>query len=256
MNKRDFIKTSGLLLGGVLLSGLMPSCSNEKKENPNQDNNTATTGTPTVFTLPELGYAYNSIEPVIDALTMEIHHSKHHGAYVTNLNKALEANPALSKATIEEICANLTKDDSNTAVRNNGGGHYNHSLFWKLIAPKDKAASTKPNEALTAAITKAFGSLEEMQKQLIAAATSRFGSGWGWLCVDSDKNLFITSTPNQDNPLMKNLVEKAGTPLIGIDVWEHAYYLNHQNKRQDYLTAFFDILNWDTVNANYTTAIG
>ena len=253
MNKRDFIKTSGLLLGGALLTGFMGACNNEKKEAVATDN--TTNATPTTFALPQLAYAYNAIEPVIDAMTMEIHHSKHHAAYVTNLNKALEANPNLSRATIEEICANLAQDDTHTAVRNNGGGHYNHSLFWTLIAPKEQAAQTKPSTELAAAIDKTFGSLDNMKKELIAAAASRFGSGWGWLSIDSNKNLFISSTPNQDNPLMKNLVEKPGTPLIGIDVWEHAYYLHYQNKRQDYLTAFFDILNWDTVNANYSAAL-
>ena len=192
------------------------------------------------FTLPNLPYDFNALEPHIDARTMEIHHGKHHNAYVTNLNKAVEGTEA-EKMSIEDICKNISKYPA--AVRNNGGGHYNHSLFWMVMGPK---GGGKPSGALADAINAAFGSFDEMKSQFGTAAATRFGSGWAWLIKDTNGKLAITSTPNQDNPLM-DLAEAKGTPILGLDVWEHAYYLNYQNRRPDYVAAFWNVVNWDEV---------
>jgi superoxide dismutase, Fe-Mn family len=191
------------------------------------------------FTLPALPYAANALEPHIDARTMEIHHGKHHNAYVTNLNNAIAGTDA-EKLTIEEICKNISKYPA--AVRNNGGGHYNHSLFWTVLG----ANGGSPSGALAEAINAAFGSFDEFKTKFAAAATGRFGSGWAWLIKDSSGKLQITSTPNQDNPLM-DVAEVKGTPILGLDVWEHAYYLNYQNRRPDYITAFWNVVNWAEV---------
>ena len=200
------------------------------------------------FELPALPYAHNALEPHIDARTMEIHHGKHHQAYVTNLNNAVAGSDA-EKMNIEDICRNISKYPA--AVRNNGGGHYNHSLFWKVMKPNGGGT---PAGELAAAIDKAFGNLEEFKKQFQAAAVSRFGSGWAWLCVKTDKSLAVCSTPNQDNPLM-DVAECKGTPILGLDVWEHAYYLNYQNRRPDYTAAFWNVVNWDEVAANFKAAL-
>lgn len=199
------------------------------------------------FELPKLTYAYNALEPHIDARTMEIHHTKHHQAYVTNLNNAIAGTDA-EKLSIEDICKNISKYP--VAVRNNGGGHYNHSLFWTLMAPN---AGGQPTGELATAINTAFGSFDELKKQFAAAATGRFGSGWAWLIV-KDGKLAITSTPNQDNPLM-DIAETKGTPVIGLDVWEHAYYLHYQNRRPDYITAFWNVVNWKEASKLYTNAM-
>lgn len=192
------------------------------------------------FTLPPLPYAFNALEPHIDARTMEIHHGKHHNAYVTNLNNAIAGTDA-EKLGIEEICKNISKYP--VAVRNNGGGHYNHSLFWTLLSPKSAGA---PSGAVADAINGAFGNFDEFKTKFAAAAAGRFGSGWAWLIKDESGKLAITSTPNQDNPLM-DIAETKGTPILGLDVWEHAYYLNYQNRRPDYINAFWNIVNWDEV---------
>ncbi len=192
------------------------------------------------FTLPALPYAFNALEPHIDARTMEIHHGKHHNAYVTNLNAAVAGKPEES-LSIEEICKNISKYPA--AVRNNGGGHYNHSLFWTVLGPN---AGGVPTGALADAITAAFGSFDEFKTKFAAAGTTRFGSGWAWLIVGADGKLAITSTPNQDNPLM-DVAEVKGKPVLGLDVWEHAYYLNYQNRRPDYITAFWSVVNWSEV---------
>ncbi|HCM76810.1 MAG TPA: superoxide dismutase [Cytophagales bacterium] len=191
------------------------------------------------FTLPNLPYDFNALEPHIDARTMEIHHGKHHNAYVTNLNNAIAGTDA-EKLSIEEICKNISKYP--VAVRNNGGGHYNHSLFWTVMSPKGGS----PSGALADAINAAFGSLDEMKAKFNAAAGGRFGSGWAWLIKDASGKLVITSTPNQDNPLM-DIAEVKGTPILGLDVWEHAYYLNYQNRRPDYAAAFWNVVNWNEV---------
>lgn len=199
------------------------------------------------FTLPALPYAPNALEPHIDARTMEIHHGKHHNTYVTNLNNAIAGSDA-EKQSIEDICKNISKYPA--AVRNNGGGHYNHSLFWTVMAPN---SGGNPSGAIADAINSAFGSFDEFKTKFAAAATGRFGSGWAWLIVDADGKLQITSTPNQDNPLM-DVAEVKGTPILGLDVWEHAYYLNYQNRRPDYIAAFWNVVNWNEVTKRFNAA--
>jgi Fe-Mn family superoxide dismutase len=192
------------------------------------------------FELPKLPYAYPALEPHIDARTMEIHHTKHHQAYVTNLNNAIAGTDA-EKMSIEDICKNISKYPM--AVRNNGGGHFNHSLFWTVMGPN---AGGAPTGELASAIDAAFGNFDTFKTQFAAAGTTRFGSGWAWLSVGADKKLVVSSTPNQDNPLM-DIAEVKGTPILGMDVWEHAYYLNYQNRRPDYIAAFWNVVNWDEV---------
>jgi Fe-Mn family superoxide dismutase len=199
------------------------------------------------FTLPALPYAFNALEPHIDARTMEIHHGKHHNAYVTNLNNAIAGKPE-ENLSIEEICKSISKYPA--PVRNNGGGHYNHSLFWTLLSAKGEGS---PSGALGDAIKSAFGTFDEFKTKFAAAATGRFGSGWAWLIVDASGKLQITSTPNQDNPLM-DVAEGRGTPVLGLDVWEHAYYLNYQNRRPDYITAFWNVVNWGEAAKRFGSA--
>lgn len=199
------------------------------------------------FELPKLPYAYNALEPHIDARTMEIHHSKHHQAYVTNLNGAIAGTDA-EKLSIEEICKNISKYPM--PVRNNGGGHYNHSLFWTVMKQN---GGGNPTGAIAAAIDSAFGSFDEFKTKFNTAGATRFGSGWAWLLVGTDKKLVISSTPNQDNPLM-DIAEVKGTPVLGCDVWEHAYYLNYQNRRPDYMSAWWNVINWDEVNRRFAEA--
>lgn len=192
------------------------------------------------FVLPDLPYAFDALEPIIDAKTMEIHHGRHHAAYVANLNKAVENYPEWAEKSIEDVIIHLNEvpEAIRTAVRNNGGGHYNHSLFWKMMAP---VGQTKPSAFLLAKIDESFGSFDEFKKQFAAAATSRFGSGWAWLVADGGK-LDVLSTANQDCPL-----EGVKKPILCLDVWEHAYYLKYQNRRADYAENFFQVVNWDFV---------
>lgn len=192
------------------------------------------------FQLPSLDYAYNALEPHIDARTMEIHHTKHHGAYTTNLNAAIEGTP-LAGQTIEQILSDISKHSP--AVRNNGGGFYNHNLFWKVISPNGGGL---PQGALLSAIEQSFGTFDQFKEQFNKAAATRFGSGWAWLVQQADGSLVVSSTPNQDNPLM-DVAEVKGNPILGLDVWEHAYYLNYQNRRPDYISAFWSIVNWNEV---------
>jgi Fe-Mn family superoxide dismutase len=199
------------------------------------------------FELPALPYATDALEPHIDKLTMEIHHGKHHQAYVTNLNKALEGKPEANEP-IEEIIKNISKFPA--AVRNNGGGHYNHTLFWTLLSPN---GGGEPTGELADAINSTFGSFAEFKTKLAEAGATRFGSGWAWLVVTADKKLAVTSTPNQDNPLM-DIAEVKGTPILGVDVWEHAYYLKYQNRRPDYLAAIWNVINWNHVAELYNKA--
>lgn len=199
------------------------------------------------FTLPALPYALNALEPHIDARTMEIHHGKHHNAYVTNLNAAVAGKPE-ENLSIEEICKNISKYPA--AVRNNGGGHYNHSLFWTVMSPN---AGGAPAGALADAINAAFGNFDEFKTKFANAGATRFGSGWAWLIVGADGKLAVTSTPNQDNPLM-DVAEVKGTPILGLDVWEHAYYLNYQNRRPDYIAAFWNVVNWSEVSKLFAAA--
>lgn len=200
------------------------------------------------FELPALGYAYDALEPHFDARTMEIHYTKHHQGYTNNLNKAIEGTD-LENKSIEDILTHLDMD--NTAVRNNGGGYYNHKLFWEIINPNNKGRLSGP---LAKAIDDAFGSQDGFIEKFSQAAATRFGSGWAWLCTDKAGKLQVCSTPNQDNPLMPGLCEGV-TPLIGLDVWEHAYYLHFQNRRADYIKAFWDVLNWNVVESKYEAAI-
>ena len=199
------------------------------------------------FKLPELGYAYDALEPNIDARTMEIHHTKHHNGYTTKLNGAVSGTNLEGKS-IEDILLNL--DMSNGAVRNNGGGFYNHSLFWSVMNPNDKGSLSGE---LKDAIESAFGSKEAFIDAFSKAAATQFGSGWAWLCVQKDGGLEVCSTPNQDNSLMPG-VGCGGTPILGLDVWEHAYYLNYQNRRPDYINAFFNVVNWNKVSKRYKAA--
>jgi Fe-Mn family superoxide dismutase len=232
MNRRDMLKTAGT--GAALLA--LPSLSFAAEEKG--------------FVLPKLPYAFDALEPYIDAKTMEIHHDRHHKAYVDNLNKALEGTEWLSK-TIEEVLAGLDKipEKIRMAVRNNGGGHFNHSQFWLMMSPK----SGKPSAALTAAINESFGDQDKMLAALKEAAMKRFGSGWGWVVSDKAGKLKVISSPNQDDTLMPD-APSHGSPILGIDVWEHAYYLKYQNKRADYIDNFFKIINWEYVSSQYDAA--
>ncbi|MBK6816560.1 MAG: superoxide dismutase [Saprospiraceae bacterium] len=194
------------------------------------------------FTLPDLPYAFDALTPHIDTRTMEIHHGKHHQAYVTNLNNAVE-NTIWADKSLEEIMANIST--LSPAIRNNGGGHFNHSLFWQIMGPGKGGV---PTGIIGDAINGTFGSFDSFKEALSKAGMTRFGSGWAWLSKDSEGKLFISSTPNQDNPLM-DIAEQKGTPILGVDVWEHAYYLHYQNRRADYLAAFFNVVDWDAVAA-------
>ena len=210
----------------------------------------------TGFTLPELPYKFADLEPSIDAKTMEIHHGKHHAGYVAKLNDAVSADASLKGKSLDAIVSSLTDisdKSAQTAVRNNGGGHFNHSLFWTVLAPAGKGG--KLGDGLEKAIADSFGSMDDFKKAFGEAAGKRFGSGWAWLVVQDGK-LKITSTPNQDNPLMKGIVEDSdlGTPILGLDVWEHAYYLNYQNRRPDYIAAFWDVVNWTEVTRRFEAA--
>jgi Fe-Mn family superoxide dismutase len=200
------------------------------------------------FELPKLNYAFNALEPHIDAKTMEIHHDKHHQAYVTNLNNAIKGTDA-ENLSIEEICKNISKYPA--AVRNNGGGHFNHTLFWEIMGPNSGGV---PSNEVGKAIEAELGGFEKFKTDFAQAGATRFGSGWAWLCMKPDGKLAICSTPNQDNPLMDVVNDCKGTPILGMDVWEHAYYLHYQNRRPDYISAFFNVINWNKVNELYLKA--
>jgi Fe-Mn family superoxide dismutase len=199
------------------------------------------------FELPALPYATDALEPHIDTRTMEIHHGKHHNAYVTNLNNAV-AGTELEGKSIDEIIANISKAPG--AVRNNGGGHFNHSLFWSVMSPNGGGT---PSGDLAGAIDSTFGSFDAFKAEFSKAGATRFGSGWAWLSVDANGGLFVSSTPNQDNPVM-DIAEKSGTPILGLDVWEHAYYLNYQNRRPDYISSFWNVVDWDAVAQRYSAS--
>lgn len=227
----------------LILSSVMVSCGDSQTNSNAKKVNTMS------FTLPDLPYDYNALEPHIDARTMEIHHTKHHKAYTDNLNAAIEGTDLAGKS-IEDILANVAS--ASPAVRNNGGGFYNHNLFWTVMSPN---GGGNPSGDLATAIDKKFGSLDEMKKQFNDAAAKRFGSGWAWLSVNKSGELEISSTPNQDNPLMNvDTNGGGGTPILGLDVWEHAYYLNYQNKRPDYIAAFWNVVNWEEVANRYASA--
>jgi Fe-Mn family superoxide dismutase len=233
MKKREFIKTSALAAAGLALT---PSDIFASKQSVS------------AFTLAPLPYANDALEPFIDKQTMEIHHDKHHQAYVNNLNKATEGTDA-ANLSVEDICKNISKYP--VAVRNNGGGHYNHTLFWSLLK---KNEGGKPTGKLAAAIDKKFGTLDAFKEEFAKAGATRFGSGWAWLIVKPGGELAVISTANQDNPLM-DIAETKGTPVLALDVWEHAYYLKYQNKRPDYIAAFWNVVNWDEAGKNYEKAV-
>lgn len=237
MNRREAIKKVSLLTGlaATTPSWIMPGLQAADPTGP--------------YTLPSLDYPFDALEPHIDAQTMQIHHDKHHAAYVTNLNKAVAAEPSLAGKSIDQLVSNLAAvpETARTAVRNHGGGHANHTLFWTLLK---KNEGRKPTGELTAAIDKSFGSFTAFQEKFSAAALKQFGSGWAWLTIKSDRSLVVESTPNQDTPL-----SSGRTPLLAIDVWEHAYYLKYQNRRTDYITAFFNIINWDAVAERHQQAL-
>lgn len=249
MNKREFIKTSvyataaGITVPSIILS----SCSSGKKQEETSGEQGIAAAAATGFTLPDLPYDAGALQPAIDQRTMEIHHGKHHNGYVNKLNKALE-NVSTKYSSVEEVLTNVSKMD--VAVRNNAGGHYNHSLFWKILSP----GKTEVPAALGDKIVSRFGSFESFSEEFKSAGLSVFGSGWVWLCVADNNDLFITTSPNQDNPLM-DFFEERGTPVLGIDVWEHAYYLKYQNRRGDYLNSVFEIINWEQVDANLAESI-
>ncbi|MCU0389574.1 MAG: superoxide dismutase [Thermoflexibacter sp.] len=235
MDKRTFLKTSSLLTMATLVEPFS-ACTTAK-------NNTFRGE----FSLPPLAYAVDALEPHFDKMTMEIHHDRHHATYVQRLNEAIK-NTTFAEMSLEEIMSKIT--DKDNAIRNNGGGHYNHTFFWNSLSPKPTSPQGKLSEALTAT----FGSLDKFKTNFGDAAKSVFGSGWAWLCVGKDKKLFITTTPNQDNPLMINIAKQVGTPILGLDVWEHAYYLKYQNKRADYINAFWNVINWEEVSKRMIAA--
>lgn len=239
MKKRTFLKRTAVAATGLSIapSLILSSCKEEKKEAP-----AAIPIAQNGFELPEIPYGYNAFPDTIDAMTMEIHHSKHHQGYTNKLNAALES-AGISGKSLEEI---LAMKELPTAIRNNGGGYYNHNLYWDILTPGGEMGAT-----FTAKVTDDFGSVESLKNELAEAGAKRFGSGWAWLCQDADKKLFVCSTPNQDNPLMQ-VAERKGTPLLGIDVWEHAYYLKYQNKRGEYLQNILSIINWERVASRMT----
>lgn len=243
MDRRKFIYSLGLASAAMSFNNI----SGFTKINTINNKNVRSNDTMAKFELPALPYAFDALEPHVDARTMEIHHGKHHAGYVNNLNKAVEGTEAEGKS-LEELMQNMSK--YSTAVRNNGGGHYNHSLFWSVMGPNKGG---NPSGELSDAINKQFGSFDKFKEEFATAAATRFGSGWAWLIVKADGSLAVTSTPNQDNPVM-DLAEVKGTPVLGIDVWEHAYYLNYQNRRPDYIAAFWNVINWDEVAKRYSEA--
>ena len=208
------------------------------------------------FTLPDLPYSHDALEPHIDAQTMQIHHGKHHNAYITKLNDAIAPNAALQSKTIEQLIGDLdaVTGDIRGTVRNNGGGHYNHRLFWTIMAPAGSGGGGEPSGELAEAINACCGSFSDFKTKLANAAVTRFGSGWAWLGVKSDSALCVTSTPNQDNPLMHGMVDVHCKPILGLDVWEPAYYLNYQNRRPDYIVAWWNVVNWNEVGQRFEAA--
>lgn len=240
MRRREFLQATAAAAGSLTLSGTLSA------QQDRNSNTTPTRSSNMPYTLPPLPYAFDALEPNIDAKTMEIHHDKHHAAYVNNLNAALEGS-GVPEMSIEELCRNLNKVPENirTAVRNNGGGHANHSMFWEIMSPK---GGGKPTGELAAAIDAELGGFDKFKEEMNKAGATRFGSGWAWLSLDNGK-LKVESSANQDNPYMEGR-----TPIMGIDVWEHAYYLKYQNRRPDYLSAWWNVVDWNKVNDRYLSA--
>ena len=248
MNRRKFAKEAGMISMALGVAPLV-ACNTSKMLTPESEKMVGTMSV-SPFVLPALPYGYGALAPAIDEMTMQIHHDKHHAGYVTNLNKALETS-ALNGKSIGDILANVTTGAADTAVRNNAGGHYNHTLFWEIMTP---GGAKMPSGKLAAAINKKFSSFDGFKTAFSDAAGKVFGSGWAWLAVDKMGDVYVTSTPNQDNPSMSKIVSQAGTPILGLDVWEHAYYLNYQNRRKDYITSFMDLINWELVSKKYDNA--
>ncbi len=245
MKRRNFIQKAGVASLGVCIAPLA-ACGDA----PQQKKEAAKT-IAKAFELPKLGFAYDALAPNIDTETMTIHHTKHHAGYVKKLNKALDSHP-LKGQNLSQILSSIKDQDADIGVRNNGGGHYNHSLFWSILSPN---GGKTPSEGLTKAISDSFTNMEGFNNQFKTAAATVFGSGWAWLSVGKDGKLFVSATPNQDNPMMSNIVEQTGTPILGIDVWEHAYYLNYQNRRKDYIQNFMEVVDWNVVSENYKKAM-
>ena len=255
MEKRTFLKTGLLLSIAAAVAPLIQACKTGGKSAK-----TATAGPAipppklrrtTPFTLPPLPYQAGALEPYVDKLTMEIHHGKHLQAYVNNLNDAIKDTP-YAEYELDDIIQRVTASEADKKIRNNAGGHWNHTFFWQIMTP---GGGGMPEGQLATAINTAFGSYDLFREEFSNAAKSVFGSGWAWLCVGKDKSLFVTTSPNQDNPFMLQIAPKIGTPVLGIDVWEHAYYLKHQNKRTDYITAFFSVINWKEVALRFDKAM-
>jgi len=247
MNKREFLKTSAILGAGTLVAPTLAfSCTNSSA-GTGATASLVATGSDGKFTQPSLGYAFDALEPHVDALTMELHYGKHHAGYTRKFNAALE-HEDLHSTNIYRIFE--TVSSYGAGVRNNGGGYFNHNLYWKFMSPDGGGA---PTGKLAAAIVEAFGSFDKFKELFTATAGSHFGSGWGWLLLDKEGKLQVSSTPNQDNPLM-DVVEVQGTPLLNVDVWEHAYYLNYQNKRKSYLEAYWNVVDWSFVGSLYEEA--
>jgi superoxide dismutase, Fe-Mn family len=250
MEKRTFLK-SGLILGiAAASSSFWQACKSATKTAAAPTLPAPTRWRNGAFELPKLGYEATALEPHIDKMTMEIHHGKHHAAYVNNLNDAVKGT-IYADYELDDIIARIGTADTDKKIRNNAGGHWNHSFFWQSLSPRGGGI---PTGKLADAINAKFGSLDKFKEEFNNAAKGVFGSGWAWLCVGKDKNLFISSTPNQDNPLMLSIVKQTGTPILGLDVWEHAYYLKYQNKRPDYITAFYNVIDWNKVAERYEKA--
>ncbi|MBK8193927.1 MAG: superoxide dismutase [Lewinellaceae bacterium] len=255
MEKRTFLKTGFFLGIAAATTSFLDAC---KSTATGGASDAAAPVIPppklrrtTPFELPKLAYETSALEPHIDKMTMEIHHDRHHQGYVNNLNDAVK-NTVYADYELYDIISRIGTGDADKKIRNNAGGHWNHTFFWETLSPGGGGA---PSGQLASAIDAQFGSYDKFKEQFSTAAKSVFGSGWAWLCVGKDKGLFITTTPNQDNPLMLSVVKQNGTPIIGIDVWEHAYYLKYQNKRPDYITAFYNVVNWKEAAMRYEKAM-
>lgn len=246
MNKRTFIKIAGVAGAGLLIAPFAGCGSNDSKAPDKGASVKGMKPRPFLFEQEPLGYDFSALAPAIDAMTMELHFGKHHAGYVNKLNKAIgEAGGAYDGMELSAMLQSLTPDQ--TTLRNNGGGHYNHTLYWRTLTP---GGANAPQGILKEELIDTFGSVEAFQEQFMKAGATRFGSGWAWLIRNASGTLEVTSTPNQDNPLMSGIVDRPGIPLLGMDVWEHAYYLNYQNRRKDYIAAFMELVNWDVVEVN------
>ena len=245
MKKRTFLKLTGAAGAGLLVSPFI-GCGGSVESEPTEAPKDAPPADFKPHVQSPLNYGFDALEPAIDAATMELHYGKHHAGYVRKLNAALESDASRRGLPLEAMLSTLGAEDA--ALRNNGGGHFNHELYWRVMQP---GGASTPQGLLAQAIDERFGSFEGFKEEFAAAGAKRFGSGWAWLIMDAQGQLQVTSTPNQDNPLMARLVDQPGSPLLGMDVWEHAYYLNYQNRRGDYIAAFMELVNWDVVGAQF-----